>query len=120
MLASDFSFWDAIWLLIVFFAWIMFFTWVVMLLVDNFRRTDHGGGAKAGWALLIIFFPIVGAIIYTISRPDSAGTYEGYSSGDSSGRSPAEELSRLSDLRSQGAISDAEFEDLKARTIATS
>jgi uncharacterized membrane protein len=120
MIASSFSFWDAIWLLIVFFAWIMFLTWVVMLLVDNFRRTDHSGGAKAGWALLIIFFPIVGALIYTISRPDSAGTYEGYSSGGSSGGSTAEELSRLNDLRAQGAITDEEFQDLKARTIAAS
>jgi uncharacterized membrane protein len=121
MLASSFSFWDAIWLMIVFFAWIMVVTWVILLLIDNFRRTDHGGGAKAGWCLLIIFFPIVGAIIYTISRPDSAGAYEGYGSGGgSSGGSTAEELSRLNDLRSQGAISDTEFEDLKARTIATS
>ena len=120
MLASDFSFWDAIWLMIVFFAWIMIVTWVVLLLVDNFRRTDHGGGAKAGWTILIIFLPVLGAIIYTIARPDSAGAYEGYSSGDASGHSTAEELSRLSDLRSQGAISDEEFQDLKARTIAAS
>jgi hypothetical protein len=120
MLASDFSFWDAIWLMIVFFAWIMFITWVVLLLVDNFRRTDHGGGAKAGWALLIIFFPIVGALIYTVARPDAAGAYELHASDGASGRSTAEELGRLNDLRSQGAITDEEFQDLKARTIAVS
>jgi uncharacterized membrane protein len=120
MLASDFSFWDAIWLMIVFFAWIMVVTWVVLLLVDNFRRTDHGGGAKAGWALLIIFFPILGAVIYTIARPDAAGAYELHTSGGASGRSTAEELGRLNDLRTQGAISDEEFQDLKARTIAVS
>jgi Phospholipase_D-nuclease N-terminal len=119
MLATSFSFWDAIWLMIVFFAWIMVVTWVILLLIDNFRRTDHGGGAKAGWAILLIFFPVLGAIIYTIARPDSAGAYEGYSSA-SAGHSTAEELSRLSDLRSQGAISEEEFADLKARTIATS
>jgi uncharacterized membrane protein len=120
MLASDFSFWDAIWLMIVFFAWIMVVTWVVLLLVDNFRRTDHGGGAKAGWALLIIFFPILGAVIYTIARPDAAGAYELHASDGASGRSTAEELGRLNDLRTQGAISDEEFQDLKARTIAVS
>jgi hypothetical protein len=120
MLASSFSFWDAIWLMIVFFAWIMFFTWVVMLLIDNFRRTDHGGGAKAGWALLIIFLPIIGALTYTIARPDSAGGYEGYSYSSAPSGSTSEELSRLSDLRAQGAISDEEFADLKARTIAAS
>lgn len=119
MIASSFSFWDAIWLMIVFFAWIMVITWVVLLLVDNFRRTDHSGWAKAGWTLLIIFLPILGAVTYTIVRPDSAGAYESY--GDApSGGSTAEELSRLHDLRTQGAISDAEYDDLKARTIATS
>jgi hypothetical protein len=110
MLASNFTFWDALWTMIVFFAWIMFFTWVVMLLIDNFRRTDHGGGAKAG-----------GALTYTIARPDVAGSYEGYNYGSSAaGPSTAEELSRLSDLRAQGAITDEEFADLKARAMAAS
>ena len=45
-----YTFWDAMWTMIVFFAWIMFITWVIMLMIDNFRRKDHGGGAKAGWA----------------------------------------------------------------------
>jgi hypothetical protein len=120
MLASSFSFWDAIWLMIVFFAWIMIVTWVVLLLIDNFRRTDHGGWAKAGWTILIIFLPVIGALTYTIARPDTAGGYEGYNYGSASGPSTAEELSRLSGLRAQGAISDEEFADLKARTIAGS
>jgi uncharacterized membrane protein len=119
MLASDFSFWDAIWLMIVFFAYVMVFTWVVLLLVDNFRRHDHSGWAKAGWTLFIIFLPIIGAITYTIARPDIAGEYESYGSSGARG-STAEELARLHDLRSQGAISDAEYDDLKARTIASS
>jgi hypothetical protein len=119
MIASSFSFWDAIWLMIVFFAWIMVITWVVLLLVDNFRRTDHTGWAKAGWTLLMIFLPVLGAVTYTIVRPDGAGAYEGYRGAPAAG-STAEELSRLHDLRTQGAISDAEYDDLKARTIATS
>jgi hypothetical protein len=32
----------------------------------------------------------------------------------------AGELGRLNELRTEGAITDAEFEDLKARTIAAS
>lgn len=119
-----YTFWDAIWTMIVFFAWIMFITWVILLLIDNFRRSDHSGGAKAGWALFIIFLPILGAIVYTIARPATADGYgwdtgSGYSPSSSS-TSTAEELSRLNELRTQGAISDAEYEDLKARTIAVS
>jgi len=116
-----YTFWDAMWTMIVFFAWIMFFTWVVMLMVDNFRRTDHSGWAKAGWFLLIIFAPIFGAFIYTVARPESASDYyeAGFRTSDGSG-STAEELARLNELRTAGAISDAEFEHLKQRTIASS
>ena len=118
-----YTFWDGIWTVIVFFAWVMFVTWVIMLLIDNFRRRDHGGGAKALWALFLIFFPIVGAVTYTIARPDTAdadyaGT--GYGPAPSGPTSTAAELTRLNELRTEGAISDAEFADLKARTIAAS
>ena len=118
-----YTFWDVLWTMIVFFAWIMFITWVILILIDNFRRRDHSGGAKAGWALFIIFFPIIGAVVYTISRPDKAGDY-GYEPSvtyaATGPQSTADELARLNDLRTQGAISDAEFEDLKKRTIAAS
>ncbi len=67
-----FSFWDAIWAMIFFFAFIMIVTWVIMLMVDNFRRKDHSGLAKAGWFILLIFIPIIGAMIYTIVRPVDA------------------------------------------------
>jgi hypothetical protein len=114
-----YTFWDVIWTMIVFFAWIMFITWVILLLIDNFRRKDHGGGAKAGWALLLIFVPIIGAVTYTIARPATADYGEtGYAASGPS--STAEELARLNELRTQGAISDAEYEDLKTRTIQVS
>lgn len=116
-----YTFWDAMWTMIVFFAWILFITWVIMLLIDNFRRRDHGGGAKAGWALFLIFFPIVGAVTYTIVRPETAGDYgnePGFSS--TAPTSTAAELTRLNELRTEGAISDAEYNDLKQRTIAAS
>ena len=118
-----YTFWDGIWTLFIFFAWVMFITWVILLMVDNFRRKDHSGWAKALWALFIIFFPIVGAVAYTITRPSDAGDY-GYEPGvtyaPSQPDSMAAELSRLNDLRTTGAITDAEFEDLKARTLAAS
>ena len=80
-----YTFWDAIWTMIIFFAWIMFITWVILLMIDNFRRKDHSGWAKALWALFIIFFPIVGAFTYTIARPNTADDY-GYELGDATHR----------------------------------
>ena len=118
-----YTFWDAMWTMIVFFAWILFITWVIMLLIDNFRRTDHGGWSKALWAIFLIFFPIVGAFTYTIVRPADAGDYgyqPGYGYPEGQPTSTAAELARLNELRTEGAISDAEYENLKAKTIAAS
>jgi Phospholipase_D-nuclease N-terminal len=122
MLASSYPFWDVVWTLFIFFAWLMFISWIVLLLIDNFRRDDHSGVAKAAWALALIFIPIIGAVAYTISRPATAGAV-GY--GDepgyvapTTGPSSATEISRLNDLRTEGAISDEEYAELKKRTIA--
>jgi hypothetical protein len=122
MLAT-YTFWDVMWTMIVFFIWVMFITWVIMLMIDNFRRTDHSGWAKAGWALFIIFLPIIGAFTYTIVRGTTEATYADSGAGyspQSAGNSPAEELARLNQLRTDGAISDEEFQSLKERTIAVS
>jgi Phospholipase_D-nuclease N-terminal/Short C-terminal domain len=115
-----YTFWDVIWTMIIFFAWIMFLTWVVLLMIDNFRRTDHSGWAKAGWALFIIFLPILGAIAYTVMRGSTAEYVDPRAAYTATSKSPADELTRLNELRTDGAISDAEFETLKARTIAVS
>lgn len=116
-----YTFWDAMWTMIVFFVWVMFITWVIMLMIDNFRRTDHSGAAKAGWFIFVIFLPILGAIVYTVARPDSANDYVRAQMNMSSGggTSTATELAGLNQLRADGAISDAEFEQLKQKTIAS-
>jgi len=125
VLVGAYTFWDVIWTMIVFFAWVMVIAWVIMLLIDNFRRTDHSGWAKAGWAVLLIFVPVIGAIIYTIARPNLEEQAWGIGGGtaqsaSSDGQSVAMQISRLNDLRTQGAISDAEYDELKKKAIASS
>jgi hypothetical protein len=124
VLVGAYSFWDGIWTVFVFFAWLMFYTWVVLLLIDNFRRTDQPGGAKAGWALFIIFFPIVGAVSYTITRPEIMTPETAYDaptqvSAPAGSSSSAAEIARLNELRREGAISESEYEALKQRAIAS-
>ena len=68
-LASDYPFLDVVWTMFIFFAFVIWVSLVVMVLLDNFRRTDHNGVAKAGWVLLVIFLPLIGVLIYMIARP---------------------------------------------------
>jgi hypothetical protein len=73
----------------------------------------------------LLFLPLLGALIYMIARPKmteqdrvlAAQTQAYYAGG---GVSTPEELAKLSELKAQGAITDAEYETLKARTIAGS
>jgi hypothetical protein len=45
---------------------------VIWAFIDNFRRRDHGGWAKAGWALVILLIPLLGTLIYIATRPEDA------------------------------------------------
>ncbi|HEU4449305.1 MAG TPA: PLDc N-terminal domain-containing protein [Gaiellaceae bacterium] len=75
--AAEFTFLDGFWLMLTFFAWVMVIALVIMVLVDNFRREDLSGWAKAGWTLFVIVFPLLGAIVYQIARPRTVSTAPG-------------------------------------------
>jgi hypothetical protein len=68
-LATAFSFLDVMWLLFIFCAWVIVIGFVIMVLIDNFRRADQSGWAKAGWTLFVIALPLLGALVYQIARP---------------------------------------------------
>ncbi len=71
MLLAAFTFWDVFWLLILASLWLTIAAFVLIVLIDNFRRRDQSGWAKAGWTLLVIAFPLLGAIVSQIARPGS-------------------------------------------------
>ncbi len=69
MLAYDFPLLSMFWVLIWWGFVITIFFAVIWAFVDNFRRRDHSGLAKAGWALLILIVPLLGMLVYVIARP---------------------------------------------------
>jgi len=70
MLAYDYPLLGVFWSLVLLFMFVMVGFVVIYTFIDNFRRSDHSGLAKAGWAFLIIVLPLVGALIYIITRPE--------------------------------------------------
>jgi Phospholipase_D-nuclease N-terminal len=68
-LAADYPFLDIMWTMFIFFAWLIWISLLILVLVDNFRRQDHSGWAKAGWTLFVIFVPLLGVLVYMIARP---------------------------------------------------
>jgi hypothetical protein len=132
VVAAEFGTGQVFWSFLWFF---LFFIWIWLLIVvfgDIFRSQDLGGWAKAIWCIFIILVPYLGVFVYLIARGgkmhehamaaaqaqdqamrqyvrDAAGT----------GGSTADELARLADLREKGVISDAEFEQLKAKALSS-
>jgi uncharacterized membrane protein len=118
------SFLDVFWWMVVAFFWLMFFWLFVSLLGDIFRRDDLSGWAKAGWLLLLVVLPFLGALIYIIARPKvtphdvRAATQMEAAQRAVAGVSTADELAKLGELRSQGILNDQEYEELKRKTMA--
>ena len=110
MLATEWSFGNVLWTMLVFFFWFMAIWIFIMVFADIFRRRDLSGAAKAGWIILIFLVPFLGAIIYMIARPrmteqdkeDMARIQE--AERRVSGYSPADEVAKLSKLRDEGKI----------------
>jgi len=69
MLVYTYPILSFIWMMIVFFFLATVFFTVIWAFIDDFRRRDHSGWAKAGWALLIVILPLLGTLIYLIARP---------------------------------------------------
>jgi hypothetical protein len=112
----------------------LFIIWIIILfrvIVDIFRSRDLGGGGKALWLILVIVLPFVGVVIYLIARGKGMGErdvqeaqardqqFRAYVQDAASGQgaSPADQLAKLADLRDRGVITDADFEQQKAKIL---
>jgi hypothetical protein len=124
MLLADTSFLDVFWWMLVFFFWVMYFWIFISIVADLFRRDDIGGWKKAGWLVLLIFLPLLGILFYMIFRPKMTAqdvrmmTQVEAAQRAASGVSTADELAKLAELRKQGVLSDAEYEELKRKAMA--
>ena len=118
-------FWSMMW----FFLW---FIWIWLLIVvfgDIFRSRDLSGWGKALWSIFVILVPYLGVFVYLIARGHKMGehaaeaaqaqdaAFRQYVQG-ATGTSPADQLTKLADLRTTGAIDEAEYERLKAKVLA--
>ena len=120
-------FWTVLWLFFLFM-----FIWVFVALVsDIFRDHELSGWGKAAWLVLLIVFPLVGSLIYLIVRGKSMAErsaaaqkhaqaqFDSYvrQAASSSGDSSVDDLARLAELRSNGHLSDEEYETMKSRIV---
>jgi Phospholipase_D-nuclease N-terminal len=76
VLAYQWGFGEVLWTIFVVFFTILAIWLFVAVVVDIFWRIDLSGWAKAGWLVLLLILPILGALIYLIARPDDLVWWE--------------------------------------------
>jgi hypothetical protein len=128
VVAADYPFLDILWTMIIFFAWVIWIWILIVILTDVFRRTDIGGWAKAGWTVFLIVVPFLAALIYLIAQHDgmqersikqAQAQRQAFDDRvrDAAGGGSAGEIAKAKELLDSGAITQEEFEALKAKAL---
>ena len=125
------NFWDVILWSFWFFIWIAAIMVWFRCVFDMFSDSTLSGWAKAGWALVLIFLPWLGALIYLIVRGRSMtdrqmaavakqrSQQEEYIQQVAGQRAtPATQIADAKSLLDSGAIDESEFNALKAKAMA--
>jgi len=127
-MAADYPFLDVFWSMIIFFFWVIWIWIVITVLIDIFRRQDIGGFAKAMWVIFVVILPWLGVLIYLIAQhdgmrersikqaQDQKQQFDQYVREAAGGS--ADEISKAKQLLDSGAITQAEFDTLKAKALA--
>ena len=131
MLAYTYPLLNLFWTMLLFFGFVVWIWLLVVVFGDIFRSHDMGGFAKALWVLLVIFLPLLGVLIYLIARggkmqeraaqnarqqQQEFDTYVQEVAGSEA--NPADQLTKLAQLRDEGVITEQEFQAQKAKVMA--
>jgi hypothetical protein len=128
LLGADYPFLDILWTMLIFFLFVIWIWILITVFVDIFRRRDTSGFSKALWIIFVIITPYLGVLIYLIVNHDGMAerniksmqaqqaATDDYIRSVSGGS--AAEIEKAKGLLDSGAISQAEFDTLKAKALA--
>lgn len=133
-LAYDYPILGAFWTVFLFAMAVLWFVLLFRVVVDIFRDDSMSGWAKTGWLLFVILLPFLGVFVYLISQNDGMNQrnleraqaqrrqfdeYVRDTAGGGSGGGAASQIEQAKGLLDSGAITQAEFDALKAKALAT-
>ena len=135
MLAASYQYpiLDSFLTMLYFFLFVIWIWLLIAVFIDIFRSHDIGGFAKALWVIFVIILPFLGVFVYLIARggkmheraakqaAEQQKAFDAYvkEAAGTNGSNTADQLSKLANLKSQGVITDAEFETQKTKILAS-
>ncbi len=130
MLAADYPFLDLVWTMFIFFLWVMWFWLLITIWTDIFRRHDLSGFGKAAWLIFTLVLPFLGVFIYLIAENEGMtkrsieraqgqqAQFDEYVRQTAASGGAAGEIESAQKLLASGAITQAEFDSIKAKALA--
>jgi Phospholipase_D-nuclease N-terminal len=130
LIATSYPLLEVFWTMLIFFA---FFIWIWILFTvfaDLFRRDDISGWGKAAWIIFVIVLPYLGVLVYliaehkgmterTIQQQEAAQSQMDQYVRSVARSDPTEQIAKGEELLKQGTISQAEFDQIKQRALAS-
>jgi hypothetical protein len=131
VLAADYPFLDVLWTMFVFFLFIIWIWILITVFADIFRRKDISGFGKAAWIVFVILLPYLGVLVYLIANHDGMAdrnlaqmqkqqqATDAYIQSVAGSGGAAGEIEKAKGLLDSGAITQAEFDALKQKALAS-
>jgi hypothetical protein len=129
MIASSYPLLDLFLTILYVFFFVIWLFLLVEILIDLFRSHDVSGWMKALWLVFILFFPLIGVLVYLIVRGGTMRRHQQEAAKaaqeeftsyvlETSGTSTVDQLATLATLKERGALTEAEFEAQKAKLLS--
>ena len=128
--SSNYPFIEVFWTMLFFFAFVIWIWILFTVFADLFRRRDIGGWGKTGWIIFVIVLPYLGVFVYLIAehkgmteraieQQQQAKTQMDQYVKSAAGQSdPTQQIAKGEELLKQGAITQAEFDQIKRTALA--
>jgi phospholipase D-like protein/putative oligomerization/nucleic acid binding protein len=124
------TFWQVIWTMFIFFLWIIWIWLLIIVFMDLFRNHQSSGWAKAGWCIFIILLPFLGVFIYLIAEGKgmaerrqqdvqaAQADFNAQVRAAAGPSDPAAQIANAKQLLDSGAITQDEYNAIKAKALA--
>lgn len=123
------NFLETFWSIIIFFLFLSYLILMFQIVGDIFRDASLSGGYKALWIFFLLVAPVITALIYIIARGNgmtersiasvnrAEQQTEEYVRRVAGASGPADQIASAKSLLDSGAITEAEYQQLKAKVL---